>query len=244
MSKKSQQVQSTKITNFFTSKKTPNEIDIVEISRSEPERNDFYKKRALKTGRNRKCKLQKCIERKNVLAEKLKNIKAKREQLKTAMNICADILKKKETKINFLKSSLVKTSTSLELVYTQFQDSFTDDELAILRSIDGSISSDSSFVLTCVRSLYKNDMERLKNISVTGRSRTKEQKNEMSPQKIKLITDIFGERLKTMNLKSNERIQREKQMKIHIKRAILNTNSKQNELEQINAKINATKQTQ
>lgn len=183
MSKKSQQVQSTKITSFFTSKKTPNEIDIVETSRSEPDRNDFYKKRALKTGRNRKCKLQKCIEEKNVLAEKLKNIKAKREQLKTAMNICADILKKKETKINFLKSSLVKTSTGLELVYTQFQDSFTDGELAILRSIDGSISSDSSFVLTCVRSLYKNDMERLKNISVTGQPAPKNKKTKCHRKK-------------------------------------------------------------
>lgn len=242
MPKKSQQ-QSTKITNFFSSKKNPSDIE--ETSRSETEHSahsEFYKNRALKIGRNRKCK--KCIEKKNILAEKLKNIKEKRDQLKTAVNICAGILKKKETKINFLKSSLVKTSTSLELVYTKFKDSFTADELALLRSIDGSISSDSSFVLTCVRSLYRNDMNRLENISVTGRSRTNQQKVKMSPQKMKTINDIFEERLKTMNLRSNERIQREKQINVHIKRAILSTNSKQNELEQINAKINATNQTQ
>lgn len=244
MPRKSQQVQSAKITDFFTSKKTTDKIDIDETPRSGTERYDFYSERALKTVRNRKCKLQKCVEKKNVLAEKIKDIKEKRDQLKTAINICADIIKKKESKINFLRSSLVKTSTRSELVYTKFKDSFTEDELAILRSIDDKSSSDSSFVLACVRSLYKNDLNRLKNISVTGRSRFNQQKVKMSPQKMKTITSIFEERLSTMNLKSNEKIQREKRMNTHIKRAILNTNSKRNELEQINAKINATEQTQ
>lgn len=132
-----------------------------------------------------------------------------------------------------------------ELIFTKFKNKFNDNELATLRSIDSKISSDSSFILTCIRYLYKNDMNRLNNISVTGRSRIKNnQKVQMSPEKREIIAEIYKERLGSLNINENENIQRQKQVNEHIKRAIFNSCSNKSGLENINAKINSTDQTQ
>lgn len=238
-------LQSSKITNFFSNDKTP--ISIEKESTRKNEQEVFYKKRASKSHNNRKCDNQKCVENKTELADKLKTIKAKRDQVTNALKIGIEILKKKSDKINYLKSQLHKSSgqsTTSELTHSRFKDNFPPDILAILRSIDGKTMSDSSFVLTCVRSLYKDNLDRLKNISVTGRICKNERKQKMSPQKQKVLKDIFEERLNALVSTGNEKLQRAKKINEHIKRAIFNANSKQSQLAVVNAEINSTSQIQ
>lgn len=179
--------------------------------------------------------------------DKLRKIREKKGQVVSALNISAKIIKKKSDKIDFLRSQLSKASgqaINFDLIYENFKENFSANVLAILRSIDHSSSSDSTFILTCVRFLYKNDLDRLKNISVTGRIRKNEQKEKMSPQKQDLIRAIFDERLDAVVSETKERLQRAKKLNHHIKRAIFNANSKQSELEKVNAAINSTQQTQ
>lgn len=205
------------VATFFT--KTKASIDIEEDS--EPivrnEREVFYTEHV---SNNQKCTKQKCIEKQNELAKTLKAIKEKRNQVISALNIGEKILKNKSDKIVFLKSQISKLSgrsNDSELIYIKFKESFPSDVLAILRSIDGRILSDSTFVLTCVRSLYKDELDRLKNISVTGRVRKNERKEKMSPQKLKVLRNIFDERLNAVVSKSSERVQRTKKVNEHIK---------------------------
>lgn len=246
MPKEKTKVQSQKITQFFMGK-TPEKVHVEKAKvNNENVRKKFYDDRASKKNHSRKCNLHECIKTKNSLTEKLKEMKEKKKQLQTAIDICIGVLKKKDERIKILKSATMKLSErDTELIFTKFKNKFNDNELATLRSIDSKISSDSSFILTCIRYLYKNDMNRLNNISVTGRSRIKNnQKVQMSPEKREIIAEIYKERLGSLNINENENIQRQKQVNEHIKRAIFNSCSNKSGLENINAKINSTDQTQ
>lgn len=188
------------------------------------------------------CKKHKCVEKKNVLVEKIKQCKQTRDKIKEALDLCETMLKNKDAKINALKKSLENKSVNqTNQLYIEFHDKFTDNVLAELRSIDANYSSDATFIRLCIRHLYRN--QRVDNLSVTGRSRTKEKKEAMCPQIVQLLNDIFNQRLDAISLTSSERIQRKKRINLLINTAIQNSsNSEESELQELNKKINCTKQ--
>lgn len=240
-------VQSTKITQFFVSNESTQNNNDTQPEKPKNKRIDFYKECVVK-GRSKKsqCIQQNCIEMKSKAMEKLKKQKEKRNQTLIAIQMVEDMLKKKDAKIQSLRTQLqqvqqqVTTNSSINDLYTHFEEEFDKDTLAELRSIDGAIPSDSTFILACVRSIYKHDMNRLKTTSLTGRNRNGQQKQAMSPKKSNVLKKIFDERLNALNLEHNEETKRRSRLNNHIKSAILNAvDSKQSELQQLNDKINS-----
>lgn len=116
------------------------------------------------------------------------------------------------------------TSKSINVnnIFSTFENVFTHDELARLRSIGPTKKDDSSFVLSSIRFLYKNDVEKISSLSLTGRSRGTESKQKMCPEKYDTIKDLFSERLTSMNLNSTEFSDRTKQMHKLMKNAFIN----------------------
>lgn len=100
---------------------------------------------------------------------------------------------------------------------------FTNEHLAKLRSIGGNKKEDSSFVLNSIRFLYKNEIEKISSLSLTGRSRGSKPKHKMSPEKQKIINDMFLERLASLKLHSTEFTDRSKQINTLMKNAFINT---------------------
>lgn len=99
MPKKKTKVQSQKITQFFMGK-TPEKVHVEKAKvNNENVRKKFYDDRASKKNHSRKCNLHECIKTKNSLTEKLKEMKEKKKQLQTAIDICIGVLKKKDERI-------------------------------------------------------------------------------------------------------------------------------------------------
>lgn len=189
------------------------------------------------------CKKQQCLAEKNRLMEAIKRQKEMREKVKEAIELCGDILTTKDEKIHALnaKLSIQTKQLATDELYNKFQEKFTGEQLAELRSMDGESSSDAKFIRLCLQFLYQD--QRIDNLSVTGRSRAKEKKEAMCPQTLQLLADIFNERLVALTLMNDERTLRRKRLNILINTAIQNSsNSGQNELKELNKKINCTQQ--
>lgn len=241
----SEVIQTTKITKFFHKGETAQDKVQNQPAKAKNERNTFYKNRAVVGGKKKSlCVQQKCIEMKNKAMSKLKDVKEKREKTERALQVVEAVLKKKDDKIRALKTEcqsrnhLIQSANPINL-YIDFKDDFDENELAKLRSIDGSKKSDSTFIRYCLQYMYKNEMSRLKTISVTGRNRTGQQKIPMSPTKSNILNKIFNERLSAQGLVDSEEIQRKSRLNIHIGHAIGHSaRSKKGELKELNDKIN------
>lgn len=84
-----------------------------------------------------------------------------------------------------------------------------------LRAFDISKKKDSTFILECMKKLFEND-EQLKNVSACGR------KSNLSPQKRKVLDDIFVERLAIEQIDNNEAQERYLRLNTLINYAIAN----------------------
>lgn len=234
--------QNKKITDFFLKSKTIENVGISETRTNV--RQKFYQECA-KTN----CQRPECVSKKAELTEKFENLKEKRSDIAKAIQMVSNMIEKKENKIKILKSKLEESGclclpTDINKVFKRFEDSFPESGLAQLRSVDGNWKYDSTFILIALRLLYKNDLTRLKIISITGRSRNKTEKIAMSPQKVQTLNDIFKERLDALNLGEDETTKRSKRLNYHINSAIHNViNSNGSELQQLNQEINCTQQT-
>lgn len=102
-----------------------------------------------------------------------------------------------------------------------FRGIFTTNELDKLRQIEPTRTGDSSFILHAVRCLYKDDLKKLSQISLSGRS-NKGQKEQIAYAQYNVIEKLFRKRLKALRLSAEEYIDREKQMNKHIKNAFNN----------------------
>lgn len=70
-----------------------------------------------------------------------------------------------------------------EMPFDEFTEYFGVKELATLRTIGGTKSEDSTFVFSAIESRYKSNLERLSQITVSGRARGVIPKNPMTPKK-------------------------------------------------------------
>lgn len=119
--------------------------------------------------------------------------------------------------------------TSTAGIFSKFDSVFTKDELDKLRQIGPNRKEDSTFILHAVRFLYKNDMGKLSELSLTGRSMGS-RKEKMSSTQYDLFKRLFRKRLKSLSLYAEEFTDRQKKMNKHIKNAIINLSRKSKHL--------------
>lgn len=111
-----------------------------------------------------------------------------------------------------------------EPLFSKFSERFTATELAELRTISESNDSkanDSTLVLKILRFLYKNDMEKIATITVSGSSRTGD-KERISQQHFDTINDMLVERFNSIKLLPSEYAMRIRLVGTHIKNGIFN----------------------
>lgn len=106
-----------------------------------------------------------------------------------------------------------------EHCFDNFKAEFSFEALESLRKHGNSPSADSSFILTAIRDLYKGNINLLKNISFTNRSKSKTQ---MSPQKRTVLQRIYDERMKYLDEIGANVKERKNKLSLHIKIAIRN----------------------
>lgn len=99
--------------------------------------------------------------------------------------------------------------------FEEFADQFSVETLDKLRTLDGAETNDSGFILAAVRDLYKDDLSVLKNKNYTGSLG----KEAVSPEKKKILKDIFEKRFEYLN---NNDEKRKKKFAAHVKHAIDN----------------------
>lgn len=137
------------------------------------------------------------------------------------------VIKQTHSDVNLLTSTSSTTEFNIipdEPLFSKFSDRFTATELDELRSISESNDSkanDSTFVLKILRFLYKNDMEKIASITVSGSSRTGD-KERISQQNFDTINDMLAERFISLKLLPSEYAMRIKLVSTHIKNGIFN----------------------
>lgn len=219
------------ITDFFKSSKKKNAIKPSIETKSATDQ--FYSMCLSEKFEN--CKNSTCSKEKNDLKVKCAEQEEKLKEIYRAIEICLGVSREKEKKIECLLSKIKTTekaskpvacfSKSLDInnIFSTFENVFTHDELAKLRSVEHAKKDDSTFVLKSIRFLYKDDVKTISSLSVTGRSRGAKPKQKMCQTKYDIIKKLFMERLTVMELNSAEFIERSKQINTLMKNAFTNT---------------------
>lgn len=201
------------------------------------------------------CKNPKCCTEKHELKVKRIEQEEKLKEINRAIDLCLEICRKKETKIDKLMSkrkvpekvnhpvACSGVPNDANKMLSKFENDFTQNDLAKLRSMGTTKTDDSSFILNSIRFLYKNDTDKISSVSLTGRSRGAEAKQKMSPQKYDTIKDLFTERLNSLKLNSIDFAERSKELNKHMKNAFINIkrSGKSNNDEEMIQKINENK---
>lgn len=208
----------------------------------------FYNNCLLENVQDENCINALCADDKTDLKVKILEAKKTIDQILKAQQFAAEIIKEKEEKILLLQKQIgineyvqpssssssswqevtanvaAKITSSNSLLFEDFVQSFTEEQLAIIRSIEKSFSADSTFILTVTRSLYANNLNDLQNITVKGRKNCT--KKEIDAQTLKTITDIFSERIDSItDIDEVAKMDRKKRLNTLLNRAITNINN-------------------
>lgn len=101
-------------------------------------------------------------------------------------------------------------------LFKGFKSEFDASTIRRLRAFDISKKKDSTFILVCMKKLFGNDKQ-LKNVTACGR-----RKSNLSPEKRKILDNLFVERLATEQIDSNEAQERYLRVNTLINNAIAN----------------------
>lgn len=189
---------------------------------------NFYKscrdEKAETCGSNKNCH---AVKRK--LERELASLIEKDAQVEKAITTCLRICNKKDEEIDMLenrigcrkdhKGTIMKKPK--KVLFAKFEDSFTDDQLSTLRSVQKSPRGDSTFVLHAIRFSYSDDLRRLEKKTASGVSK-KGLKEPITPQRLNRLKVMFSERLSDLGLGKVEVDAREKKFGRHVNRAIQN----------------------
>lgn len=153
-----------------------------------------------------------------LLEEKNRSLVSDCRTLKKLLNESTKINLQKDIQIQKISSEKYSDSSN-EGLFVQFQGKFSEDTLKKLRSLGVNAGADSGFILKCVEFLYGDDLEKLKNrtASIPTNSKT-----PFTPEKQKIITEIYKERLLNLNISATEYNYRSSKRNDHVKNAINN----------------------
>lgn len=234
------------ISQFFSVKKKCNDSIRVDNQSVNPVA-AFYE-RCLKV--SLPCNKAPCLDMKASLMRQISELKEKNTKAEDAVKICSAVIKKKDEVIEKLSKTLngvTLDSKSLALPtenhpkeieskYTfndQFGKILSSEQLGRLRSIGTMPKDDSTFVFTCVNFLYEDRSHELQSKSLTGKGKNKE---KMTPEKVKLLGQLYEERLNNLAIDEIAQRDRQKKLNVLIKNAIRNIN-KMNEGKEAEQKI-------
>lgn len=119
---------------------------------------------------------------------------------------------KKDIQIEKLKEKLEHSK------YKKFLEVLSESTINSLTKMDDNQKKDRGFISVAVRDLYSSNLSRLKEITYSGRS-----KNPMSPQKKKILHELFQLRLEN----ASDGSERLRKLGDCIKSAIININHSQ-----------------
>lgn len=107
--------------------------------------------------------------------------------------------------------------------FTTFSHNFDNNQLAQLRSTGQLQRDDSTFVANSLKFIYDENLDSIKGKSLTGRGRHKtDKKTQLTPEKVLILKNLFGERLNYITRNEDEKKLREKSFNKHIKNAVAN----------------------
>lgn len=256
------------ITTFFE------KGNLSEITADEEEKTnsvvEFYEG-CVQNSNVRTCPDETCEEKKEELRQRLAVAKSKFEQLNKAVAVARSICDEKDDEIANLQRQLNTLQRTIkvneppsegdctqpaeqDIPFGKYSAEFTEEQLNQIKSIGESKSEDSKFVLDITRALYTDNIEKLRHVSVTGRSKDGS-KRPISPKKMNTLKFMFAERLNGIQQKQERKNQTQTETKTEIdvsdrmktlnqliNRAIFNLNtttkSKSNN-EEINAKMSS-----
>lgn len=166
---------------------------------------------------------------KEVIAQKVEKINISQENAKKTSTLvpCSSIDTPKEIEnsnridqksIAEIANASTETDVNNTLKFTKFSNHFSVEQLAHLRLIGGTKREDSSFILSAVRFMYAGRLDVLKTKTITGRSKPGAKKEQLTPAKVKVLKDIFEERVHETN-DIHERAMRQKGVNKYIKDA-------------------------
>lgn len=118
----------------------------------------------------------------------------------------------KDLKIKLLE----KKHQSVGFLYDDFKDTFDGTALKKLRALKAGKRNDSTFILRCMQALYSSGDE-LKNKTACGKSG-----QGMSPEKHKIVADIFMERLISESITDEQVNERHHRLNTLVNYAIAN----------------------
>lgn len=122
----------------------------------------------------------------------------------------------KDIRINSILNEKSNSEES-QSMFNNFKIYFTDNELRDLRSIQIRSPGDSTFIINCLRMLYKQNLQML---AYRTAEISLENKQPITPSKKKIISNIYKERL--LYVPSSEFQWRLKKLNAHIKSGIRN----------------------
>lgn len=137
---------------------------------------------------------------------------------------------KKDVAIEELKQRLADS------LYENFNDVLSRESISKLRALGNEQKDDSTFVLSIVTDLYKDDLSRLQNKSFSGSKKT----SPMTPQKVDKIQKLFGERMNHIEKSMSVTADRKSNIGKLIKNAIESINKKVNRQNQNKSDLMST----
>lgn len=94
-----------------------------------------------------------------------------------------------------------------EIMYIYITDYLSEENICELNSIEGSKKHDATFIRKLIDFMYENKVV-LNYRSVSGRSRNGEMKNPITPEKIRIIHNLFTKRITDTDLNTEEIVSR------------------------------------
>lgn len=203
---------------------------------------DFLKKKKVfvseKINNHLKKAKEKCNE--NDTEKTIQSLVAENSMLKQEVNALQKNLKEakkiirrigdeslaKDLKIRELERQLPEPTSKRDVLFEQYSNQFTPQELKEVASIGPGQANDSNFILKILRLLYKGEEAKLENRSMCGKRYRGEKKMEITMEKKELMKNMLGERLEhelsEKTSASEEFTKRNKNLKKLVTNAIYN----------------------
>lgn len=140
--------------------------------------------------------------------------------LKKLYNTTCQSYVKKEMQLKILEKKQMPHAEIDRPLYDSYNNTLGESTVQQLRVIGGNRNRDSTFVLTCMKSICEN--KNLKDFTACGRTKN----GHMSPDKKKMMEDIFFERLINLQLDEMELNERHLRLNCLINSAINNISRK------------------
>lgn len=164
-----------------------------------------------------------------ILSGKIRSLEKDLKHAKILLRKASDLNLQKDLEIKCLKEKLKKNCLNekkSEILFGKFEYRFEKEELKKIRSIRAGQRNDSTFVLSILKCLYKNEEAKLSERRVTDRKYGGTKKNELSAEKKEIMREMLEERV--LDELDEQRDQDEvtnrlKQLNKHMRNALSNS---------------------